>query len=291
MAEPLLIEIIGTHGEIWTVSGNGMGAEGVELDISPDDLHSEAPFKGIWSSSAFEEGATLTGVTWEPLDLALTFNIFASEDGANWEDVEGRFYGSFDPVDTSKIRVTSPETGTSRSLDVVKLSRTITKSKHDPRIGQYSKMQVMLRAPHPFWEGDTWASSFKASSGTGSGSVTISNPTDLPMWLQWAVTAPGTWTLPDYSFKNDSKAHRTITTPRLSSGQHLTIDTYPRTERYVADDGSNIAGLFGGVDFLHPVPPHTPETELPVSVSGGSRNAECMVRMVQYWQRPYGMGA
>lgn len=290
MSEPLLIEIIGARGETWTVSGPNMGAEGVELDINPDDLHSEAPFKGIWTSSAFEEGATLTGVTWEPLDLALTFNIFASDDGSNWEDVEGRFYSCFDTEKTATIKITSPESGTSRSLEVVKLSRTITKSKHDPRIGQFSKMQVMLRAPYPFWIGETWASAFKAPSGNGSGAVTVSNPTDLPMWLQWTVTAPGVWTLPDFSFKQDSKARRTITTPHLSTGQHLTIDTYPRNERYVADDGSNVAGLFGGVDFLHPVPPRTPEIELPVSVSGGGRDAECMVRMVHSWQRPYGLG-
>lgn len=287
---PALIEIVGVNGEHWTVSGEGEGDQGVILERDPEGLFDEAPFKTIWQQGATQEGATFLGSVADPIDLVLGFAIFGDEHGTlEWSDVEARFFASFSPSKPARIEVTT-EVG-KRTLQVVKLEKSKQVSAFDPRIAGYSRLQMTLRAPWPFWEGDTYTSTFVATAANSSGHVTVFNPTDRPLWLQWAATAPGKWTIPDYNFEGGAHAARKITTPTLSVGQDLTIDTYPRTETYTAADGSNMAGRFGGVDFLYPVPPGTPETQLPVSVTGGTVGGMIQCRMVHHWQRAQGRAA
>ena len=50
---PARIDITDIHGRTWTVSGAGVGAEGVELAEDPQGLFDEAPISGIWQQSAF----------------------------------------------------------------------------------------------------------------------------------------------------------------------------------------------------------------------------------------------
>lgn len=281
----VLIEIIDVNGKHWTVSGQGMGEQGVELDTDPAGLFDEAPFSSIWLQGADQEGATYQGTRIEPMDLVLGFHIFG-DDAAEWEAVDASFFAGFSPSEPATIRVTSP--AGVRTLQVVKLEPAKQLSKKDPRLSGYSRTQLTLRAPWPFWEGQTTTSTFVSTSDAQSGTVTVSNPTDRPMWLQWIATAPGRWIIPDYNFKTGPGSTRKVVTPALALGQDLTIDTYPRNETYVALDGSNIAGRFGGVDFLHSVPPGTPSTTIPVSVEGGAVGSSIQCRMVENWQRATG---
>lgn len=282
-----LIEIVGVNGQRWTVSGDGMGDQGVILSDDPEGLFDEAPFTSIWQQGATQEGATLLGSTAEPIDLVLGFQVFEDELGMlEWADVEARFFASFSSTKEARIEVTT-EAGR-RTLRVLKLEKSKQISRKDPRLSGYSRMELTLRAPWPFWEGDTYSSTFAPTGTGGTGFVTVFNPTDRPLWLQWVATAPGKWGIPDFSFDGGQWADRIITTPTLTAGQDLTIDTYPRYETYVAADGSNIAGRFGGVDFLHPVPPGSPETQLPVVLTGGVTGSMIQCRMVHFWQRPQG---
>lgn len=284
---PARIDITDVHGRTWTVSGAGVGAEGVELAEDPQGLFDEAPISGIWQQSAFQEGSTYLGHTIEPIDLVLGFDIYG--DTGDWETIESRFYSGFAPDTPATIMVTT--NSECRTLDVVKLKESKTQSKKDPRLLHHSKLILNLRAPFPFWKGDTHVAAFKATPGSTSGTLTVHNPTDRPLWLQWAMTAPGQWTIPDYDFADPTgrDGRRTITTPQLRPGEDLTIDTYPRHERYVAANGSNIAGRFAGVDFLYPLPPHTPPTVVPVSAAlTGGTESSIQCRMVEYWTRPWG---
>lgn len=282
---PARIEITDINGFTWTVSGTGVGTEGVELAEDPQGIFDEAPINGIWQQSAFQEGATYLGHTIEPLDMVLGFDIYG--DDGDWEDIESRFYAGFAPDKPATITVTT-EMG-QRSIKVVKFKSAQSKSKKDPRLLHHSKLTLTLRAPWPFWEGDTHISVFQPTTADASGTLTIYNPTDRPLWPQWTVTAPGKWAIPDHDLANPtSQDHtRTITTPQLRQGEDLTIDTYPRNERYVAANGANIAARFGGVDFLYPIPPHTRPIQVPVRAQGAAGGAiQC--RMVEYWTRPWG---
>lgn len=285
---PSHIQIIGVNGQQWTISGEDMGLQGVELANDPGGLFDEAPFTSIWQQGAFQEGASYLGGTIDPIDMVLEFDVFSDHNtGLAWDAVEADFFASFDTQRPATIAVTS-EMGT-RTLQVLKLEKAERLSAKDPRLTGWSRARLTLRAPWPAWEGTTRTSTWTPTATDQAATITLFNPTDRPLWLQWAATAPARWLIPDHSFRNDNHATRQIWTPILTTGQDLTIDTYPRRERFTAADGSNVAGRFGGVDFLHPVPPRTPPTPVQVAVQGAVPGVSTLqVRMVEMWQRPEG---
>lgn len=284
-----IIEIEGVHGERWRVSGPGDGAEGVILAESPDELHSEAPIKPIYQQSAFQEGATYVGHTIEPVDLVLGFRIIPPGNSDTWEQIEGRFFASFDPVKPARIIYTTPD-GESRYLEVLKFAASKTASAKDPRLFNTSHIVMTLRAPWPYWRGEDRTVEGEVSAGE-SHTFKVANPTDRDIWLRWVLTAPGRWRVPDYSLDSDdgSDRNRRVITPNLTTGQDLTIDTYPLRVSYLAADGTNVAGQFGGVDFLYPVPPHTPPTDYTITYEGTEGSVgQFQCRMSENWLRPWG---
>lgn len=308
--DPATIEIVGVDGSSWTVSGVDQGHEGVVLDEGPQGLQ-EAPRTGLWTQSAYQEGSTFMGVSVEPLDLVLAFQIWGDEE--NWADVASRFRNAWSYEEDTTIRVSS-ESGT-RTLKVRLLEAPDRKSTKDPRLTQYSLDTYTIRAGWPFWEGDGTTSTYEctlkekpASNGLGGlsaairrllglepavtkydeGWVTVSNPTDTPLWLRWSLTAPGRWAIPDYSWQDDDDKARVIVCPTLYTDEDLSIDTYPRNEPYVSKLNTNIPGRFGGVMFLYPIPPHTRPTKIPVSYVGNDPNAACTVICQQMWNGPWG---
>lgn len=306
---PATIEIVGVDGSSWTVSGEDQGHEGVVLNNGAQGLQ-EAPRKGIWSQSAFQEGATYMGNTVEPIDLVLAFQVWGDEE--NWADVAAAFRKAWDYEQETIIRVSS-EAG-SRTIKVRLLEAPDRNSNKDPRLTQYSLDTYTLRAGWPFWEGDGAVDEFEVSLKTrppsnvweemsealrrlfslesgidkyDEGYVTVSNPTDTPLYPQWVATAPGRWAIPDWSFKDDEDAHRAVVCPTLGDGEDLTIDTYPRNEPYVSSLNTNIAGRFGGVLFLNPIPPRTAPTQVPVRYVGNDPNAKITVILRDKWMGPW----
>lgn len=278
--DPALIEVIGVDGSRWTVSGEGCGAEGVELNSGPQGLQ-EAPRNTVWQQGSYQDGATYLGVNVEPLDLVLAFQIYG--DDQDWQQRSSGFRKAFDYEREAEIRVTT-ESGV-RSLFVRLLEAPDRNTDIDPRWGQYSLETYTLRAGVPYWAAEEEFSTVEVEAG-GSGEVTISNPTDVALWPEWALSAPGQWVVPDKDFEGGQS--RNITTPSLRIGQDLAINTHPREQPYVSMDGSNIAGRFGGVMFLHHVPPYTPEEKLTVQFKGLTGKGTCTLRMKRYWNSPWG---
>lgn len=278
MNKPANITVKGVDGSIWHVSGDNMGLEGVELDVSPQGIY-EAPRKTLWNTGAFQAGASYAGHRIEALDAVLSFNVFG-DNGEHWEDVDDRFRAAWDYDRETQFVYDS---GQERWLWLRLMEEPKFEPLHDPRLGAYGRVTLTVRAGWPLWES---APEFSSATLTNSSTmIQISNPTDTPCWLEWAVDGDGVFTLPDRSWiQGDKDALRAVATPSLTKGVTLTIATYPLTEPYVASDGSNIAGRFGGVLFLYPVPPHTPMTY--VQVAGGTGVVEC--RMKRFWNRPYG---
>ena len=314
--DPAIIEVLGVDGSEWAVSGYGDGAQGVILDQGAQGLQ-EAPRKGVWTQTAFQHGSTYTGHSVEPLDLVLGFQIWG--DDHDWAQVSSDFRNAFDYEREATIRVTS-ESGR-RTLKVRLLEAPKRDQNKDPRMLQYSLEVYTLRAAWPFWEGDTVTQGgaitlrpkgdLAADYPVGTvertnldrmftlnpeaqywevASVKAFNPTDVPIYPVWALTDQATWCVPDKSFTDSSETDRSIITPTLGVGEGLSIDTYPLREPYVAANGSNIAGRFGGVLFLNPIPPRTKETIIALSVVTRQNTVkpEWAMRMVQYWNGPWG---
>ncbi|MDU0478395.1 hypothetical protein QVA66_03970 [Staphylococcus chromogenes] len=279
------LELIGCDGSRWNIHGYAANAQGVELMADVKGIL-EAPVKSIWMQGAFQEGSTYMGFRTEPFDVVLPVRV----EGKNVYDFQvqdSRFRRALGtPDDEFKLVARSADGPRTLTLRLTEIPEYL--GEHDPTTAEFADYVLQCRGGWPRWVGDTDTDTFVAPTGTGAGFVTVSNPTDTPLYLQWVCSAPGKWTLPDFSWNDDEWATRVIDTPTLLDGQGLSIETYPFNEPYVAADGSNIAGRFGGVSFLHPVPPHTAPTQVPVAVTGGGENAACQVRMVRNWRRPYG---
>ncbi|MEJ6013293.1 phage tail protein [Corynebacterium sp. H127] len=279
------LELIGCDGSRWNIHGYAQGAQGVEVMTDVKGLL-EAPVKAIWTQGAFQEGSTYMGFRTEPFDVVLPVEVEGNTT-YNFQLQDSRFRRALGtPDDEFQLRARSSDGLRTLTLRMTEIPEYL--GAHDPTTIKKAEYVLQARGAWPRWVGDTDTDTFTAPTGEGSGFVTVSNPTDTPLYPHWICSAPGKWTLPDFSWSNDRWASRVISTPTLLAGQGLSIDTYPFNEPYVAADGSNIAGRFAGVMFLHPVPPHTPPTEIPVSVTGGGPDAACQVRMVRNWRRPYG---
>lgn len=279
------LQLHSSKGRKWNIHGSHAGAQGVGLLEGADGFW-EAPIKSVWMQGAFQEGATYLGFKTEPLDVILPIGI-RGESYAEWSRNDSMFRNDLGDPDTEFKLVAVSESGR-RELALRLTDTPVNVRDTDPSVDHYTRMIVQARAGWPRWVGKPDTSVFTAAGPNDQGFVTVSNPTDTWLYPQWVVEAPGKWTLPDFSWQDDDQHDRVITTPTLSSGQTLTIDTYPANEPYVAANGSNIAGRFGGVMFVHPVPPHTPPTQIPVKVSGASIGASCMLRMPRNWRRPRG---
>lgn len=279
------LELHGANGRVWDIHGPRAGRQDVALLEGASGFW-EAPITAVWMQGAFQEGATYLGYKTEPLDVVLPLGV-RGDTPQRWERNDATLMlGLGTPDDEFRLVARSSSGVREISLRITGTPELVgDRDYSDQGLSQYV---VQARAGWPRWVAEPDVSVFTADTGDGSGFVTVSNPTDTWLYPQWVCDAPGRWSLPDFDWEGGRWADRIITTPTLGAGQDLTIDSYPANEPYVAADGSNIAGRFGGVLFLHPVPPHTPPTEIPVSVTGGQPGASVMLRMPRNWRRPRG---
>jgi len=293
---PAMIQAFGVDGSVWTLAGPGRGREGAELGTSPSGLY-DAPVSTIWNASAFQIGSTFAGYKITKRDVVFSVNLFEMP-GMSWQSVDSAWRKAW-RYDQDSTLVVTTETGT-RSLNLRMSEQPSMTTVHDPHMKQWAAVTMTCTAGIPWWvETDatqTWVSPTNSLGGTVvHGSVLVENPTDQDMYLKWVCSAPGQWTLPDFSWNNNyhgravADAARIITLPRTVAGQDLTVDTDPVAEMIIAANGAFMWPLMGGVSFEYQVPPYTPSTSVPVSVAFAPAGAAVMCVQPRNWSRPWGM--
>lgn len=124
------------------------------------------------------------------------------------------------------------------------------------------------------------------------------NPTDQPLWLEWAFDPAQRWQFPDFSFGQERKwnralgedATRMIVTPELT--QLLSVMSDPFMDTYVNADLSNAAGLFNGVEPVYMVPPYTGTSDDPVLmpvICNGPAGVTASLRQRRFWSAESGL--
>ncbi|MFR9750496.1 phage tail protein [Nocardia sp. 004] len=291
MAQAAMIEVEGVDGSHWTLAGPGQGREGVELGTTPTGLY-DAPVTTIWNSTAFQIGATYGGANWQKRDVVFGVNVYET-DSASWESVDSAWRKAWAYDRDTKLVVTT-EYG-ARTLHLRMSQQPEFKPQRDPHLKKWGQVTMTCTAGVPWWvEEDVTATAMSTIDTRGAGQsetlwLPVSNPTDQPLWPQWVVTAPGVWTLPDFSWTEDADKARVLTLPTLVAGQDVTVDTDPMEEMIVAADGSSVWARMNGKMFLHSVPAWTPETLVPVTVRGAAAGATVQVRCPRNWSRPWGL--
>lgn len=280
------------------------GREGVHLAEGAVEGIYDAPVKTTWKTGAFQDGSRQKARKWLHRDMELGFHVGPTM-GSSWEFNDSEFRRIFDYQDdpwevdpTPTVLEVETELSGVRKLDVLLYDAPVFSPSIDPTKNSHGFVVLKLRAGQPFWYEDDIITEFAETTASAAGTITVSNPTDQVMYQKWVLTR-ATWTLPDVSWEGMAGV-------RAPGGEHETrvIDGIKVTDTNggaVVDlDGqnlmfrdahnTNLLAQMAGKFFVYPIPPYTPETELPVEYtdapSGGA-----MVRLVQprRWSRPWGM--
>lgn len=283
------------------------GGDGTEFDGMYDP-----PVTVLLTSTAFQTGATVTGTREEPYDFILAFHITGTEE-LPWRYADSDFRLAFDFLEQSRIRVEVEES--TRWLSVQLGSKPKLQIGRDPNGQQYGLILVPLIAEYPRWVELDWGENTPpdhptkfvtttdtTASGFEDGFVTVWNPTPLKQWVRYSVQGAAgiIWTISDFSWGQEAMhdrdpgvdVARKITLAPLVAGEHLKIDTNPE-----AIDGmynSNIdtqVYMRQQVEFMYPIPPRTPPTQVPIRVSKAPIGAGIQVRGPLHWNRPWGLQA
>lgn len=285
MSDLLLFEIEAPNGDRATIHGPGAGTEGIVLDINPKGLW-ETPTTTIWTEGARQEGGTYNGFRHNMQDVILPVHISATED-MSWQQVKSRWSGMWE-FDRETQLVATSSSGI-RRLGLRKVETPTFEPIVDPGFNAYGLMIMTTRAGWPFYIEKDEVDVFQSKTGALNGHVTLSNPTNRPMYLKWVIDAPqgGQVTLPDFSWITDPEHEdyewrgRVIDVPTLSAGEKLVIRTYPDEQTYE----SNLNPLFwaraNSVEFDFPVPKHTLPVDVPISCT--APNMTVAVYQPRHW--------
>lgn len=299
MKRETLVELEGVNGEWFTLSGGDhAGHRGVYLDTKLVGIYDD-PTTAIYNQHAFQIGADFGGIRIDKRDIVFGVHIIDSDEGS-WQFNDSEFRKALSYTKDAKLWI---ETEDSRRFLPIRLSETPQFApESDPNVDGYGNIVFTCVAANPRWqepdETDEWvAVTDTVSSGTASGFVTVSNPTDTEIWLKWVVQAyPGAkYTLPDYSFGDDryrravTDAARKIAMPTLQAGEHLKVNTDEAEDQVASSTDTQVWMRMNGVSFLYPIPPYTPATDLPVSVQKAPAGVGVQVRCPRTWSRPFGL--
>lgn len=293
MSSMALIELVSDDDHIVVHSDDKGDIEGIWLGTDPDGLYSTT-FKTRTVSGAFEVGGRSAGHEIPVRELTLPFELV--DDGDGIDQVVSRFNKMWRMGREIQFRYTSDLSGT-RVL-WVQLAEQVeytTGDGYDRGLSDYVHAVVSAVALQPMYESAERSVSWSnPSSGSHIGSVVVSNPTDQYLWLEWSMDPATQWVFPDFSFGNEAywdrpanaDSDRMIVSPSLNA--RLSVMADPQYDTYVSEDGSNVSGLFNGVEPMYWVPPYTPNIELPVACNGPV-DATITCTMRRFWSAESGL--
>lgn len=269
----LIIRYVGVDGSIWHLSDqrNQGGAEGVWLDQSQAGLLTDAPVSTVWDSTANQIGGTFRGVSFDARDVSFPVMILDRPD-ERWGSIDSRWRKAWSYREDGEIEVEDPFGGVRRLK--VRLSATPEQdfSESSGQKRGASRILMHCRAQDPLWAETTVTEPWRFDGVHWTGSVTVTNPTDMDMWLKWAVAGPASFILPDFSFEEregwpgyEDRGRRVIL-PHVRYQEAAVVDSDPTAEQLIILGRPN-AWMLLEKPLLYPVPAYTPPTEIPIAVN------------------------
>ena len=264
-ADSVDVVLHGADGSYWNISGpRSAHSQVVMIEGGVGDLF-DAPATTHFKPRAGQSGTTYRGFRMEERNIVLRVLIFA-DSSVEWARVDSDFRRALDYDKQSELIVRSSMSG-ERRLKVRLAEAPAYQWDKDPNYHAAALVEFVVVAEDPFWysghEHDEFV--FDGLNWYG-GSVTVSNPGDVPVWPKWVLTAPAKFILPDVSFRDDAEKGRTIVLPFQPLGREVLVDTDPLEELITANDDTLLWAEMGGQFFQNPIPPRTPPTQIPVSI-------------------------
>lgn len=285
---------------ILDLCGPNMGAQGISLLSNFSGLM-HAPRTPVRESWAYQEGSTPSDfprVDERIVDLRLCVR---GDTPALWEQIENLLWTVLGFKHDAYLRWYHADGIRWRELKVRLERKPNDKMTFEPGVTAFMVWDVTLVACDPWWYSETLTSTWTRGAtplvgGKYSGTLTVENPADQECWLQFSnseIEVAETWTLPDgiavyptgHTNEGDPVTH---TLPQLGVGLDFLVDTHPLAETLMVMDDSQQWAKLRAEAWLFALPPHTPPTEVPVSLVGGNANSSVTVFMKQRWDRPTG---
>lgn len=297
MSRFLRITLTGQDSSVWELAGPEAGTQGVELMPKVKMLF-DAPATTFWIKSAF--GSFYQGFQYKRRDPVFAVSIHG-DNPDDWSLIDSQFRIALGNPNQTFMLTFETDQG-SRTLCMRLLEQPVSYETgewetKDPFLFCDSTLSIPAACENPFWVADPIITSCTFASGTGTEQVWVGNDGDIPIWLEWKITAPCTITLPDYSWGQEtlygaapgSDATRTVLLPTLVAGEDLDVNSNPDQPLMVAANEDPVVNRAAGIQLLYPVAPFTPLTQVPVTMSGGPSNATVYVISPQWFSRPWGV--
>jgi hypothetical protein len=298
MSDYLRYILVGASGREWDLTRSSR--EGVELRPGAQQFI-DAPASTFWIKSIY--GQSYQGSQWKRREPTFAVTI-AGKTADRWEQIDSDFREDLGiGIPGAQTFTLRAETGAAcRTLCMRLLEHPEAYTKgdwegKDPHLFRKSTLAIPAACERGFWTGKSLVSSVTFPTGNGTLPIWVANYGDVPIWLFWSLPAPGTWTVPDYSWGQEEDfgyvagewATRTLTLSPLTSGEDLEIETNPDGKGMIAANGDPVQQRNGGIQFIFPVAPHTPPTQIPLELVGGNAGTTAYVTCPAWFSRPWGV--
>jgi hypothetical protein len=266
------IDIVDRFGERVRLSGPGMYEQGYFLAPQSTGLLDDAPVKTIWHKTMF--GMSYSGMEWERREQVWTVNIGYDDLGIDPDREPDEWHMLYDDwrrkfhFDQDTQIIYGAADG-ERMLHVRMIERAKPFSTHafegkDPRLWNFGSVVMTTASEFPFYIGPSERYEWEF---TGTGTVWTRlphyNPSDVPIWPTYEVTAQARYHIPDYSWGNEyygrgqADEDKIVPTPYLETGEESDIHTRPDQETYQSANDAPVGLRAKGKDFEYPIPPDT----------------------------------
>ncbi|NKS97502.1 hypothetical protein GS498_09820 [Rhodococcus hoagii] len=266
----------GVDGSVWPLGGPRNLAKDAWIVGGLDALFVPPPFTAARTSRAYQIGSTprMTKVEERLLDFRVRLQGRTRSDFEQLLAAWNRAWSKDADLDLD----TRTETGGTRTISL-RLDRQMKPASRISMQARKLDLEMVAVACWPYLRSGVDVENFKCPAGTHEGTILVSNPTDVPLWVEWGGT-PGRWFLPD------ALSGRVVPIP--VQNDVWKVRTRQNFETLSSASGEFVWPKMRGVNFQFEIPPGTPPTELPVRVENAPTKAELRVFMPRYHQMPWG---
>ena len=288
MTDFLKIELTGRDGSEWTLSGPGAGLQGVVLAPNIQQLI-DAPVKTLWVPGPF--GEEYAGMRVQRREMVFTVHVGVDgTDPDTWSSIDSAWRWAWDYNEEATLWVTTADGR--RFINVRLFEEPKSYGEKDPHIPADNPVVMTVTAEFPYWQEEPTVLIQETLETDTVMRFPVRNDGDVPVWMRWTLTAPGTWTLPDFSWGNDMYSRgledlgRTIPLPELEFNEHVSVNSDPRVQTIIALNDAPVQHRWKGNDLLYPLMPGK-GGDIPVRLADAAYGGAVKLTIPRWFSRPW----